>query len=354
MSTEAALHISRNGATLAVCDGPELLVYGGDGSPRWKHFCDGILVGVRVTDAQVIVVDADGRLTRFRAADGQLLDAVALESGGVQDLDATSDSIALARTDSELLLVEGISSMGLNQGAASAARFGASRTQLGVGWANGTFRAFDLAGGEMGEQQLGAPVDAVAWSPRGAWIVAAGPQLSVISADGKEIQKVLALGSPTTALDADQTGVFAAGMVGHNQVFVADLHHGKLCGTLDFKRELGGVFWGGVGQLAVGLDDGDATLIDVFTGRSVRTEPHPGRGRNTWSYDDHLAHDDIRGAAAFSQAGGTPIARYEGYKAEGWKWWQIALMVMAVSTVICMGCTGCAGITWYLRSIGLF
>ena len=59
--SQAPYALDSNGLLHACCDGPELLTYEGNGSPRWKQFCDDIIVGVAVTDSAVITSEAAAR-----------------------------------------------------------------------------------------------------------------------------------------------------------------------------------------------------------------------------------------------------------------------------------------------------
>lgn len=353
MSFAAGIHFAANGTAFAVCDGPELLVYGGDGSPRWKHFCEDVLVGVRVTPSGVITVDASGNLTRFRPHDGMVQDTVRIDGGAV-GMDVSAQGVVLVQGAEDITLVQGTSTRPLGVGGTSAAAFGPDAGSIGMGWSNGTFRAMDAnTGAAWGEIPLGAAITAVAWSPRGSWVVGAGPQLFVISGDGQQVLATLPLDEPCRAVAAAGDGVLVAAMVGEMQVAFGELHTNKTAGFALFRREVHGISWGPAGRLAIGLDDGDGSVIDALAGGSIRTEPHPGRGRNTWNFEDKIAKDDLRGAAAYSIAGGAPIAKYEGYEPEGWKWYQIVGIILAIFTVICMGCTGCGGLLWYLRFMNL-
>lgn len=348
--SEGALHFTGN--VLAIVDGPELLVYGGDGKPVWKQFCEGVLVDVRVAGDVVVALDADGRLVRYRVQDGRQRDTLTLDGGGV-GLDLAADGTLLVRTRADVVLVEGSSTRPLGQGVTTAAAIGPDKGTVGVDWSNGSFRAVDTStGAAWGEIALGAPVTAVAWSPRGAWLVAAGAQIYVLSGDGKQVVATFPVEAPPSRLAAASDGVMFAAVVPTGRVVLGELHANQPCGHVDFRRSVGGLSWAGSGQLAIGLDDGDATRLDVFTAGSIRTEPHPGRGRNTWNYEDHLEKDRIRGAVAFARAGGKPIAKYDGPPPDKWPWWQTCLVITLVSFVTCTGCTGCSGLAYYLYTQG--
>ena len=128
---------------------------------------------------------------------------------------------------------------------------------------------------------------------------------------------------------------------------VFDLHGRTAAGQVDFRREVGSVSFGRANALAIGLDDGDVTVLDVTTGGSHRTEPHVGRGRNNWNIEDRLDRERLRGAAAFSAAGGVPIAKYEGPPPEKTSYWLTCLVIFLVVSLTCAGCGGLGGAYWY-------
>ena len=346
-SERAPVHISSDAATLACVDGPELLVYEGRGAPRWKHFCGELLVDVRAIRDEVVAVDATGQLTRFRPADGRILEQVQLD--GALSLDLSADGLAVVRSEASVQLVErGGANRTLPHAGATAVALGPDRGSLGIGFSDGTFRAVDAqTGTAWGEVQLPGPVDAITWSAQGWWLVAAGPQLCAVSGEGTEVVGTVGLQTRVYELAVSADGLIAAAAQGHNQVALAELFTWQPVGSLEFRRSVGGVCFGPGGTLVIGLDDGDATLLEVFTAGSTRTEPHPGRGRNVWNYDNRVDHERLRGAVALARAGTEPIARYVGPPVERNTW--LGCLAAVVGTfVLIAGCMGCSGVAWWV------
>jgi hypothetical protein len=145
---------------------------------------------------------------------------------------------------------------------------------------------------------------------------------------------------------------------GHVQVIELQ-GHGD-CGALEFRREILHVQFGAGHWLAVGLDDGDATLVELLTGSPTRTEPHPGRGRNVWSMENKVERDRVRGAVARHRAGGEPIARWVAPKEEeeeaeeGSGCLRSAMWVGCFSMVMLALSLGVIALVWWMQQQGWF
>src|SRR5690606_27858487 len=137
-------------------------------------------------------------------------------------------------------------------------------------------------------------------------------------------------------------GLFAAAAQAEAEVVLFDVANLRPLGRVGFRRRIGGVAFGRPGALWVGHDDGDATLVEITGGSAGRTEPHPGRGRNTWNFDAQLDHAAIRGVWARGRAGGSPLATYTGAKPGGGgrRWLGLALAGLGCLGLFC----GCAGL----------
>ena len=342
-----------SGGVVAVADGPELLLYqSADGAPIWKQFCDGILVGVAIFGQRVVALDTEGQVTFWRLLDGQQEDSAALGAAAVQL--AASPAGPVAAVTANGLAVLGGAPLSMPQ--VSAAAYGPGATSLGVGFRTGGFSALDPStGAAWGSVDLGAPVTGVVWSEQGYWIVTAGNNLAVISGNGASVVASLSAPGPLSALACSGNGLLAAARCGATQVACFELHGHRFIGTVDLKREIIGVDFGPAVMLAIGVDDGDASLVDLFTGKVSRTEPHPGRGRNTWAVKVGVDQAAVRGAAALSKAGGSPIAKYVPVTDDdGRGCFNTCLAIVAISTLICMGCTGCSAVVYALRLFGIF
>ena len=88
------------GGVVAIADGPEILVYqAGDGSPLWKQFCDGVLVGVAVVGPRVVTLDSEGNLTFWRLQDGQSEDSGTMSPGATQLLVSPEGAVGAVTPD---------------------------------------------------------------------------------------------------------------------------------------------------------------------------------------------------------------------------------------------------------------
>lgn len=334
---------------LAVADGPELLVYDPDGRPVWKHFCDSIIVGVASSPTEMLVLDAEGTLLRFRAMDGVEVDRGSVGRAGGLSRTGNGAVIVWDRNGVSFLANSASPPRDVVVAQVLAAEVGPDGASVGVALQGGRFQVVDpVSGTAWGECALPADGHGVGWSRLGFWVVSAGHHLCLVSGDGTEV--VAAIPGATARLgevSVSGSGVMAAVCLGRNAAMVFDLHGRTVAGQVDFRREVGSVSFGRANTLAIGLDDGDVTLMDVTTGGSHRTEPHAGRGRNNWNIEDRLDREKLRGAAAFSAAGGVPIAKYEGPPPEKTSYWLTCLVIFLVVSLMCAGCGGLGGAYWY-------
>jgi hypothetical protein len=322
---------SADGDVLICGDGPELLVYSAvDGSPRWKLFGDDVVVGLAQAANEVVAVDAAGNLQFYRALDGRLDRTVALGVAALGLAGSDSGAVGVITSAGVHVLPRGGAPRLVSAPGATAAAFGPGGGSLGVGTSDGRFIAIDPAsGGAWGEIALGGPVGGVAWSARGHWVVTAGARWLLVSGDGSsvvaELSALEAAGGPV-AVSSD--GLIAATVVGLNEVHVAELYTNAAAGSLTFRRAVGDLSFGPGAQLGIGLDDGDGMCMELHSQNTVRTEPHPGRGRNAWNMDAQLDGGMLRGALANATVAGASIAVYTGPKPpEPTPWWKVALGV---------------------------
>jgi hypothetical protein len=311
MNTEPApFALSADGSTLAAGDGPELLVWRGDGTPAWKKFCAGILVDVAVTVDQVLAIDADGRLLRFRRSDGEELGESSLPGAPVA-LRVTAQGVVGVLTRDTLVLISASGEQVLPASGATAFAFGPDGTSLGVGRSDGSFTAIEVqSGAPWGTVSLPGPVAGVEWSSLGQWIVGVDRMVYRIRGDGSAIDAAITgADHPIQGLSVSQSGLVVAARAGEH-VELYELYRNAPLGEFVLRRRIGAVCFGPGLHLAVGLDDGDGNVIELGTGATWRTEPHPGRGRNTWRLENKVDLAAVRGAIALHQAGGQPIARY--------------------------------------------
>jgi hypothetical protein len=341
------------GGVVAIADGPEILVYqAGDGSPLWKQFCDGVLVGVAVVGPRVVTLDSEGNLTFWRLQDGQSEDSGTMSPGATQLLVSPEGAVGAVTPDG----LDVFRGAGVSMPQVSAAAFGPESKSVGIGTHTGVFSVVDpQSGAAWGSVDLGAPVTGVAWSSAGQWVVSSGQRIAVIQGDGTALVVSIDAPGELGPVACSANGLLVAALCGPSQVACFELHGHRPIGTIDLKREIEGVDFGSAAMLAIGVDDGDVSLVDLYTSKVGRTEPHPGRGRNTWAVQVQVDRAAVRGAAALSKAGGIPIAEFvpipdddEGGCLRS------CLMGLAFCTVLCMGCSGCSALVYGLRALGIF
>lgn len=345
MTESAPFAVTPGGARVVCGDGPELLVYGEDGRPAWKAFGDGLLLAVG-GDAEIVTGDADGRVTWYGALDGRVVER---HDVGPARAWALSARRAVALGPRGGVLIERGGATRRFSGAYAAAAFGADGRLLGLGGDDGVFRAVDAGAEPGGGVALGSPIAGVAWSPSGCWLVAAGASLFTIASDASAVLARHDAPAPLAHPAVSADGLFAAAAQGDDAVLfdLATLHP---LGRVAFRRRIGGIAFGRPGALWVGHDDGDATLVEITGGGAGRTEPHPGRGRNTWSLDAQLDHAAVRGVWARGQAGGTPLATYTGAKpSSGRPRWLGCLLASLGCLGLLFGCLGLGLVAWLLQ-----
>jgi hypothetical protein len=354
MSRGSSCALDAANQTLVCGDGPELLVYNGaDGKPTWKEFCEDILVAVGVGGGQVISVDASGRVVRWQNGRrlgeqmvGTTVHLAAVSASGAVAL-ASQTHIFLPRGGEHFSLpFEGATGLSFDSAAAFVAVVSASGQVVVINVADGrTVGAISIPGGASG----------VAWNPSGCWCVATSGGVQVLSSDGATVVNTIstAVGPVTgvakyVACSAD--GALMAITIDHCiQVYDA-LQYVSL-GTIEYKRELSGIGFGGGTVLYVGLDDGEANTIDLARGSSCRTEPHAGRGRTNWNFKASLDNAQVRGVIARAKTAGGPVASFvyrkpdEGKKRSGCK---TTCMVVLVLSVLCGGCSGVSSLLYHL------
>lgn len=358
----ATFALSRDGKRLAVGDGPELLVYRQDGLPVWKHFCEGILVGTGFVGDHLGTVDADGRVVFFRAADGLKIEEVALDGVALGAFVSPDGAFGVITPAGPILVASNGQRGGFPVQDLRAASFGPDRNSLGLGTSSGTFIAMDgVTGGPWGTLELGECITSICWCMQGFWLVLVGRVLFRIDGSGSQILGRIDLDGEAREVVCTSDGAIAAlripGEPPEVRIAVIELHTEKHAGDVVFRRPVGGIAFGRAALLGVGLDDGDASTVDLLTRATLRTEPHPGRGRNNWNLDMKFDAAPLRGAVTFLRAGGSAIAEYHGppVETEGsggrGAGCQIAI-VIAVLAVLSL--TGCLTAAFVFRYLGYF
>ena len=264
----------------------------------------------------VLSVDTDGRLTRWRAIDGQKSDEERLDAT-CHGLDVALDGVAVVAAQDEVIVVRPGGTPGrIPLPGASVVAFGPNSGSLGVGTSAGTFHAVDPnSGGQWGQIDLGAPVTGVTWNSKGHWLVAAGDKLHRLSGDGQTSLGVVEIGGETQFVACTKDGVFAATASG-THVLVYELENNQRVATISFERAIGGLGFGSGAWLGIGLDDGDLNRIDLYTGHLTKNTPHVGRKPNHWGVQHQVDAAAVRGVTTRAKVGGGPIAERIYHKYE--------------------------------------
>lgn len=281
-----------DGASLVSSDGAELLVYDGpDEGPLWHRTAPATIVGVGITREAVVAVDEKGHLLACARRTGEVIREIETEIAP-RGLCASRAGVVAVFDASRVVIIaaDGATSTISIPGAAAAA-LDPEGKRLGVGTDEGDFRVFDVATGEpLGSARAAAPIKGACWNVRGFFLATTGEGVVKVMADGTELQSLFNVGRESAAspslelgpVSCSEDGALCALRVGARKAAVFDLLDYQLQGAAHYERAVGQVDFGPGGWLGVGLDLGDANKIDVLSNAVCRTDPHPGRPRNTW------------------------------------------------------------------------
>ncbi len=358
---------SPDGTTIAIADGPELLVYDRDGAPKWKAFVDAGVRAVAVGPEQVCGLTTDGHILRWTLW-GQPADP--LEAPGATAIAATEDGLIAAATPKGVALFDAQGRRGAAVGATTAIAAGAERT-LGVctgapvpvapppvpdgapppppppPGATG-FAVLHAGGAVLGAVPIRGRPTGVANVGGTAWVIGHDRSLSVFSATGDALLHHWPLPAPAGAVAGMPDGVGCAVALGQD-VHVYEAHSYQRAGLIHVSRPIQDLVFLPGGRLVIALDDGDLTFFDLYDRQFSRSEPHTGRGRNNWGVKHDLDAGVVRGAQARARAGRVAIARYVGPRDDpeyDRRWWQACGMVAGGTVLFTLLCAGCAGFGW--------
>lgn len=359
MSILAPFHLDANGI-MAVCgDGPELLVFSGDNKPAFKAFCNGILVGVGVADDRVIAADSDGAMTWWRTFDGEVLETCQA-MGSLKGMEVHPSGKCAVWTDHDVQLFHRGNQVGsTSTRGPTAVAFDDSGAGMAIGNAKGELLVLvPEAEGVAAPLVLfpGAPnalpVNSVAWSRVGHWVVCVGGALVLVDRLGTAVIGELArVNEPGSHVTVSADGVLVAVVYSDRRVDVYDMTSRRKVGDVVFRRDVCGLQFGPGALLGVGLDDGDFNRIDLLSGAASRSEPHHGRARNNWNFESSMDYSAIRGAVVSNRAGGQAIAKFvydedmEPKRSKGF-------YVGVGCAVLTFSCAGCGILGFILRYFG--
>jgi hypothetical protein len=296
MSTLFAYH--RSGSLIVVGDDAEVLVYAGeDERPLWKAPCSAGVAAVGATATEVVAVDREGLLSRWDAASGQPVGdttlgaaprAFALAEGGLCAVALPSSVALVTREATRTLPVEGASALAIGDG-----------DRVAVGAESGRVAVHAADGELVGACELGAPVRGLTWSAGGFWFATAGERLYRVDAGGGAHEVVTrAEGMTPDHVACSSDGALVALRLDPRTVVALAYPSRATAATIAYvDREVTGVAFGVGAWLGVGMDRGDANKVDLRTGAVHRTDPHPGRPRNTWLLKVAVEPSALRGGA---------------------------------------------------------
>jgi len=273
---------------LVTADGKTLLVFTGDDEqPLWKGECEGAILGVGVTDEEVITLDDTGLLVWWDGETGERGDEVAVE-GSPKAFAVDRDGVAAVLTDEGVEVIDpGDEPRSIELGGGRSIAWAAAAGRFAVGGRDGTIRIFDEEDlEEVGSAQLPGPVVAVLGIVGGDWLVSAGAALHVVAADGEVVSAVAEVAGSGEArakpdcLAGSADGQFVACRAAPDRVLAFDRETGQQVASVVYAdRTVAGVAFGAKSWLGVALDGGDANRVSLRTGAVRHTAAHEGRSQ---------------------------------------------------------------------------
>ncbi len=366
------LSVSPDGGTVVCGDGPELLVYDGNGAPRFKHFLEDVIVAVAAAPDRVWALLGDGRIQSWKLHDAPLDPE---ETPGGRALAVAPDGLVAAATRRGVALFDPAGPRrGLAVGEVLDLAFGADRSTLGIltGSAlaaprpadpkapappppppgSAGFAVIDAnSGATLGSMPLSGAPGGVARVGTAAWVVSHGHALSVFSRDAGQLLHSWTEQEPFGAVAGTPDGVACAAVVGRSTIAVYETHTYKCAGKINISRPISRIAFEPGGRLVIGHDDADLTFVDLFTATVTRSEPHPGRGRNNWGVKHELDAGTVRGALVKAKAGRVAVARYVGPIDDpdyDRRWWQSCALAAAIVFGLMFVCSGVSFVGWLL------
>lgn len=283
----------RSGNVLAIGDGDEILAHSGaDESPLWRATARTTLVALGATPDTIFAVDAEGRLARWGARDGQ--PGATLELGGTPKALAVSENGTCAAVlEAAVVLVKsGVVADTLPVPGALSAAFSDDGKKLAVGAADKIVRVFSLGEGAaaeagakpLGQVDVGEPVRSLAWNAGGFWLAAGGDRVLRVEADGSASSQVTrASGMTPDSLACSPDGSLFAVRLDPSTVVALAYPSRDTGATIQYiDKHAVGVAFGPPPFLGIGVTGGDGNKVNLTTEAVHRTDTHPGRTHNRW------------------------------------------------------------------------
>jgi len=347
---------SNENGTLLVCgDGPELMVYTGpEPKPLWQHFCNDLIAFVGVVAGDVLCVETSGAWSLRDAAQGRSLREGQID-GPIHELIFAGGPTWGFFNEHGIYRVESTGRTLVEEPGIVQACLDSSGNLLCVGRAGGELAIVDATHGEvMGRLEVGDEIACVGWSALGHWIVVTSNELMI--ADATATQIVAKMGLPNgvvTSMACSRDGSIVALASVAQTIELITLPDLVCAGSVTFGRDLGPVVMLSGNRLAVGLEDGEVTVVEWMTQKVLNSHAHHGRSKTFWKVEPKLKVAALRGAIARAQTGGGPVAAaYVPPKEEiplpKSKNKTMLLVVGAVAFVF-FGCCGCSCLGFFLR-----
>ena len=344
MEDLCAFSYPRSGKVILLADGPEALVFSGaNDGPIWKQFCQDVVVGIGSTHSEVVTLEASGRLVRMRIIDGEYIHDDQLDFspvGMVVDEDGamvvwSREQILVKHPEGQTLFVAIPNT--------SVVTFGPDAGSIGVGTTDGDFHSVDTrSGGIWGSTNLGKPITGVAWCNQQYWLVGFGNQVVGLQGDAQANTMSLDIGGIVNRIACSEDGAILCVVTNESHIRVYELLNKTHAGDIWFQRTVHGIHFGPTSWLAIGLDDGEANRVELFSGKMTRTMAHPGRQQGSWAMQVEVNEGKLRGASASIRAGGAPIAfqvQTESMEQRKTRTWLYVVLVVVLLFLFC-GCFG--------------
>jgi hypothetical protein len=330
----------RSGDVLAIGDGDEILAHSGaDESPLWRATARATLVALGATSDTVFAVDADGRLSRWSARDGQ--------PGATLELKGTPKGLAVAENgtcaavlEAAVVLVKsGVVADTLAVPGALSAAFSDDGKKLAVGASDKIVRVFSLgedAAAEegtkpLGQVDVGEPVRSLAWNAGGFWLATGGDRVLRVEADGSASSQVTrASGMTPDCLACSPDGSLIVLRLDPSTVVALAYPSRDTGATIQYiDKHAVGVAFGPPPFLGIGVTGGDGNKINLKTEAVHRTDTHPGRTHNRWMLSVAIDAKSLPKAYA-----GASAARKESAPAEAGEKKQGGMMPVAIGALV--------------------
>ncbi len=253
-------------------------------SPLWAFEAAAPVAGVRNTRDGVLAVDANGLLTRLRRADGIVIDRT--ETGfAASGLAATEDGAWAVLHDKGVCVWRSAGNQfNINVAGAACVALDETCRRLGVATRDGAVHALDLYSGARHRLGLKTPIVGLAWSRLGWWYINTPGALYRADADLGIRRKLCDWDAEAAGCAASPEGWLCAVRLGQDRAALVGAS-GEALGQVTYKkRVVGEIEFGPFPWLGVGIGQGDGNRFSLVEADQIfRTDPPPGRPRNSWA-----------------------------------------------------------------------